>query len=214
MSSTIWKSLQSTCTHATRMQRGNVSEFVSCRSSTLWLCFAASSEITSTSSHSASCLFFLGLHVVHSHASACFPTRSAAASQALTWAVHQLVDLIWISFELFENPLIVHSCLHTEIHSKAWPGLLYSTARHEVAQGLQKPGGLAPVRFRIPSCDLRSTGREVHSRRLGNYCNSIFMSRATLLGAPGLTTRSKKLLGAKGIATRSKEAIRGSWHRY
>ena len=28
----------------------------------------------------------------------------------------------------------------------------------------------------------------------------------TLLGAPGLTTRSKKLLGAKGIATRSKVA--------
>ena len=27
----------------------------------------------------------------------------------------------------------------------------------------------------------------------------------TLLGAPGLTTRSKTLLGAKGIATRSKQ---------
>ena len=27
-------------------------------------------------------------------------------------------------------------------------------------------------------------------------------------GAPGLTTRSKKLLGAKGIATRSKDASR------
>ena len=35
-----------------------------------------------------------------------------------------------------------------------------------------------------------------------------------LLGAPGLTTRSKKLLGAKGIATRSKDATRGSWPYY
>ena len=32
-----------------------------------------------------------------------------------------------------------------------------------------------------------------------------------LLGAPGLTTGSKKLLGAMGIATRSKDATRGSW---
>ena len=32
----------------------------------------------------------------------------------------------------------------------------------------------------------------------------------TLLGAPGLTTRSKKLLGAPGIATRSKDAPNGS----
>ena len=30
----------------------------------------------------------------------------------------------------------------------------------------------------------------------------------TLLGAPGRTTRSKKLLGALGIATRSKDATR------
>ena len=29
----------------------------------------------------------------------------------------------------------------------------------------------------------------------------------TLLGAPGLTTRSKKLLGAKGIATRNKKLL-------
>ena len=36
----------------------------------------------------------------------------------------------------------------------------------------------------------------------------------TLLGAPGLTTRSKKLLGAPGIAARSKDTTRGSWHRY
>ena len=31
----------------------------------------------------------------------------------------------------------------------------------------------------------------------------------TLLRAPGLTTRNKKVVGAPGIATR-----RGSWHRY
>ena len=35
-----------------------------------------------------------------------------------------------------------------------------------------------------------------------------------LLGAPGLTTRNKKLLGAKGIATRSKDATRSSWPYY
>ena len=32
----------------------------------------------------------------------------------------------------------------------------------------------------------------------------------TLLGAPGHTTRSKKLLGTKGIATRNKEAARSA----
>ena len=36
----------------------------------------------------------------------------------------------------------------------------------------------------------------------------------TLLGAPGRTTKNKKLLGAKGIATRSKDATRGSWPYY
>ena len=34
-----------------------------------------------------------------------------------------------------------------------------------------------------------------------------------LLGAPGLTTKNKKLLGAPGIATRSKDAT-GSWPYY
>ena len=36
----------------------------------------------------------------------------------------------------------------------------------------------------------------------------------TLLGAPGLTTRNKKLLGTKGIATMSKDATSGSWPYY
>ena len=35
------------------------------------------------------------------------------------------------------------------------------------------------------------------------YC--LLLGARTLLGAPGLTTRSKKLLGAPGIATRSKD---------
>ena len=35
----------------------------------------------------------------------------------------------------------------------------------------------------------------------------------TLLGAPGLTTRSKKLLGAKGIATRSKKQLHRNVHK-
>ena len=34
------------------------------------------------------------------------------------------------------------------------------------------------------------------------------MGARTLLGAPGLTTRSKKLLVTKGITTSSKDAIR------
>ena len=32
-----------------------------------------------------------------------------------------------------------------------------------------------------------------------------------LLGAPGLTTRNKKLLGAKGIATRNKKLLEKDW---
>ena len=36
----------------------------------------------------------------------------------------------------------------------------------------------------------------------------------TLLGAPGLTTRSKTLLVTKGIATRSKDATSSSWPYY
>ena len=39
----------------------------------------------------------------------------------------------------------------------------------------------------------------------GDVCDAI---PRTLLGAPGLTTRNKKLLGTKGIATRSKDASR------
>ena len=35
----------------------------------------------------------------------------------------------------------------------------------------------------------------------------------TLLVAPGIPTRSKKLLGDPGIATRSKDATRGKGHR-
>ena len=44
----------------------------------------------------------------------------------------------------------------------------------------------------------------------GKPVNQVNLSGArTLLGAPGHTTRSKKLLVTKGIATRSKDAIRG-----
>ena len=35
-----------------------------------------------------------------------------------------------------------------------------------------------------------------------------------MLGAPGLTTRNKKLLGAPGLAIRSKDATGGSWPYY
>ena len=61
------------------------------------------------------------------------------------------------------------------------------------------------TRLTPPSCPL-----QVPKARL-------FLLRATgartLLGPPGLTTRSKKLLGAKGIATRSKDTTRGSYRR-
>ena len=41
---------------------------------------------------------------------------------------------------------------------------------------------------------------------IGEYLANSTHHMGLLLGAPGLTTRSKKLLGAKGIATRSKDA--------
>ena len=44
--------------------------------------------------------------------------------------------------------------------------------------------------------------------------NKKLLGARTLLRAPGLTTRNKKLLGAKGIATRSKDATRGAWPYY
>ena len=44
-----------------------------------------------------------------------------------------------------------------------------------------------------------STSGSNATRRLG---------ARTLLGAPGIATRNKKLLGAKGIAIRSKDATR------
>ena len=46
---------------------------------------------------------------------------------------------------------------------------------------------------------------------------SLFERRSTAKGHPGLLAlllRAKTLLGAPGIATRSKDATRGSWHRY
>ena len=43
---------------------------------------------------------------------------------------------------------------------------------------------------------------------MGHLGASLSLGARTLLGAPGLTTRSKKLLGTKGIATRSKDATR------
>ena len=49
------------------------------------------------------------------------------------------------------------------------------------------------------------------ARKGGRVQYTLLLGARTLLGAPGLTTRSKRtLLGAKGIATRSKDATRGS----
>ena len=45
-------------------------------------------------------------------------------------------------------------------------------------------------------------------------CWSTYLGARTLLGAPGLTTRSKKLLVTKGIATRSKNATSSSRPHY
>ena len=36
----------------------------------------------------------------------------------------------------------------------------------------------------------------------------------TLVGAPGIATKNKKLLGAPGLTTRSKDATRSKGHRY
>ena len=35
-----------------------------------------------------------------------------------------------------------------------------------------------------------------------------------LLVAPGIATSNKKVLGAPGLTTRSKDAASSSWHRY
>ena len=51
-----------------------------------------------------------------------------------------------------------------------------------------------------------------------NGCQETFLRKGqqrllgarTLLGAPGLTTRNKKLLGGPGIATRSRDATRAN----
>ena len=44
---------------------------------------------------------------------------------------------------------------------------------------------------------------------------AMLLGARTLLGAPGVATRSKgAIIGAPGIATRSKDATRGSWRRY
>ena len=42
----------------------------------------------------------------------------------------------------------------------------------------------------------------------------VYRSKDATIGAPGLTTRSKKLLGTKGVAIRNKGATRGSWPYY
>ena len=42
----------------------------------------------------------------------------------------------------------------------------------------------------------------------------LFGKQGRYLEAPGIATSNKKLLGAPGLTTRSKDATRGSWHRY
>ena len=58
---------------------------------------------------------------------------------------------------------------------------------------------------------LTTSTRSKRATRNKGHCYS---TRSKDAGAPGLTTRSKKLLGTKGIATRSKDATRGSWPYY
>ena len=62
-----------------------------------------------------------------------------------------------------------------------------------------------------------------HQSNPGRYCSLLMQKKGMVLtlftssdskGAPGLTTRNKKLLGAPGMATRSKDATRGSWPYY
>ena len=54
----------------------------------------------------------------------------------------------------------------------------------------------------------------ITARHIKLSTNCRLSSSKIYLGAPGLTTRNKKLLGAPGIATRSKDATRGSWPYY
>ena len=85
----------------------------------------------------------------------------------------------------------------------------------------------------------RQRDRQVRWGRVGSSLNplALLLGARSLLGAPGLTTRNKKLVGAllgartllgapgrtfsnkkllqpPGIATRSKDATRGSWPYY
>ena len=60
---------------------------------------------------------------------------------------------------------------------------------------------------------LGAPGHTTRNKKLLGLLASLLGAR-TLLGAPGHTTRNKKLVGAPGIATRSKDATRGSWHCY
>ena len=59
---------------------------------------------------------------------------------------------------------------------------------------------------------LRKTVRGVRKDDLNR--NTLSLGARTLLGAPGLTTRNKKLLSTKGIATSSKDATRSKGHFY
>ena len=43
---------------------------------------------------------------------------------------------------------------------------------------------------------------------------ALLLGARTLLGAPGIAARNENATRAPGIATRSKDATRGSWHCY
>ena len=49
--------------------------------------------------------------------------------------------------------------------------------------------------------------QEIHPTLMGRRPNTRNQGARTLLVAPGLTTRNKKLLGAMGIATRNKKLL-------
>ena len=121
--------------------------------------------------------------------------RFLLPSESNVWHRETSEDEIWVVFgaEL--------DC------GKLWRG-------RSLGAGVYQPQDPWEVRDRL----LAETGRRGPSEsnvwhRESNLLASLLGAR-TLLGAPGRTTRNKKLLEPAGVATRSKDTTRGSWPYY
>ena len=103
----------------------------------------------------------------------------------------------------FEDPFL-NANSFTEIHAPLGRWVA-------AASTLRQSCGLPEVRFsRIARDDHNSKKNwPAVGQHLGLL--PLLVAKDAKIGAPGLTTRSKKLVGTKGIATSNKEATRGFW---